>query len=342
MKICIYGAGAIGGYIGVMLKRAGADVSVIARGSHLEAIKQNGLKLQIKDEELSAEMPASSNPADLGPQDYVIVALKAHQAWEVAREMAPLLGPSTAVVTAQNGLPWWYFYGIEGQYANRRIESVDPGGRQWDAIGPARVIGCTVYPATEVIAPGVVKHIDGDKFGLGEPNRAKTERTEKLSALFSSAGLKAPILPEIRNDIWLKLWDNLCFNPISALTRATLDIVATDAGTRALSRNMMLEAERIGRRIGVHFRVDVERRINGAARVGAHRTSMLQDLERGRPLELDAMLTSVQELGRLVELETPHIDAVLALAQQLGRTMGLYPTFPEEVSQREVDEARVD
>ena len=342
MKICIYGAGAIGGYIGVMLKRAGADVSVIARGSHLEAIKQNGLKLQIKDEELSAEMPASSNPADLGPQDYVIVALKAHQAWEVAREMAPLLGPSTAVVTAQNGLPWWYFYGIEGQYANRRIESVDPGGRQWDAIGPERVIGCTVYPATEVIAPGVVKHIDGDKFGLGEPNRAKTERTEKLSALFSSAGLKAPILPEIRNDIWLKLWGNLCFNPISALTRATLDIVATDAGTRALSRNMMLEAERIGRRIGVHFRVDVERRINGAARVGAHRTSMLQDLERGRPLELDAMLTSVQELGRLVELETPHIDAVLALAQQLGRTMGLYPTFPEEVSQREVDEARVD
>jgi 2-dehydropantoate 2-reductase len=342
MKICIYGAGAIGGYIGVMLKRAGADVSVIARGSHLEAIKQNGLKLQIGDEELSAEMPASSNPADLGPQDYVIVALKAHQAWEVAREMAPLLGPSTAVVTAQNGLPWWYFYGIEGQYANRRIESVDPGGRQWDAIGPERIIGCTVYPATEVIAPGVVKHIDGDKFGLGEPNRAKTERTEKLSALFSSAGLKAPILPEIRNDIWLKLWGNLCFNPISVLTRATLDIVATDAGTRALSRNMMLEAERIGRRIGVHFRVDVERRINGAARVGAHRTSMLQDLERGRPLELDAMLTSVQELGRLVELETPHIDAVLALAQQLGRTMGLYPTFPEEVSQREVDEARVD
>jgi 2-dehydropantoate 2-reductase len=342
MKICIYGAGAIGGYIGVMLKRAGADVSLVARGSHLEAIKQNGLKLQIKGEELSAEMPASSNPADLGPQDYVIIALKAHQAWEVAREMAPLLGPNTAVVTAQNGLPWWYFYGIEGQYASRRIESVDPGGRQWDAIGPERIIGCTVYPATEVIAPGVVKHIDGDKFGLGEPNRARTERTEKLSALFSSAGLKAPILPEIRNDIWLKLWGNLCFNPISVLTRATLDVVATDPGTRALSRNMMLEAERIGRRLGVHFRVDVERRINGAARVGAHRTSMLQDLERGRPLELDAMLTSVQELGRLVELDTPHIDAVLAVAQQLGRTMGLYPTFPEEVSEREVDEARVD
>jgi len=233
MKICIYGAGAIGGYIGVMLKRAGADVSLVARGSHLEAINQNGLKLQIKGEELSAEIPASSNPADLGPQDYVIIALKAHQAWEVAREMTPLLGPNTAVVTAQNGLPWWYFYGIEGQYANRRIESVDPGGRQWDAIGPERVIGCTVYPATEVIAPGIVKHIDGDKFGLGEPNRAKTERSEKLSQLFASAGLKAPILPEIRNDIWLKFWGNLCFNPISVLTRATLDILATDPGTRA-------------------------------------------------------------------------------------------------------------
>jgi 2-dehydropantoate 2-reductase len=342
VKICIYGAGAIGGYIAVMLRRVGADVSLIARGSHLEAIKKNGLKLQIKGEELSAQMPTSSNPADLGPQDYVIIALKAHQAWEVARDMAPLIGPNTAVVTAQNGLPWWYFYGIEGQYANRRIESVDPGGRQWDAIGPKRVIGCTVYPATEVVAPGVVKHIDGDKFGLGEPNRAKTERTENLSRLFSSAGLKAPILPEIRNDIWLKLWGNLCFNPISVLTRATLDVVATDPGTRALSRNMMLEAERIGRRLGVHFRVDVERRINGAARVGAHRTSMLQDLERGRPLELDAMLTSVQELGRLVELETPHIDTVLALAQQLGRSIGLYPTFPEEASEREVDEARVD
>ncbi len=339
MKVCIYGAGAIGGYVGVLMKRAGADVSLIARGAHLEAIKRSGLTLQINGEEITERMPASSNPADLGPQDYVIIALKAHQAWEVAREMAPLLGPHTAVVTAQNGLPWWYFYGIEGQYANRRIESVDPGGRQWDAIGPERVIGCTVYPAAEVTAPGIIKHIDGDKFGLGEPTRAKTERTDKLSQLFTVAGLKAPILPEIRNDIWLKLWGNLCFNPISALTRATLDVVATDPGTRALSRNMMLEAERIGRRIGVHFRVDVERRINGAARVGAHRTSMLQDLERGRPLELDAMLTSVQELGRLVELDTPHIDAVLALAQQLGRTLGLYPTFPDDLHAREVEEA---
>jgi 2-dehydropantoate 2-reductase len=245
--------------------------------------------------------------------------------------MAPLLGPNTAVVTAQNGLPWWYFYGFEGQYANRRIESVDPGDRQWRAIGPERVIGCTVYPAAEIAASGVIKHISGNKFGLGEPKREITERVQRLSEMFEKAGLKAPVLPEIRNDIWLKLWGNLCFNPISALTRATLDVVATDPGTRSLSRNMMLEAERIGRRIGVHFRVDVERRIDGAARVGAHRTSMLQDLERGRALEIDALLTAVQELGRLVELDTPYIDAVLALTQQMARVAGLYPTFPDSV-----------
>ena len=203
-------------------------------------------------------------------------------------------------------------------------------------------MGCVVYCATELAAPGVVRHLEGTRFSIGEPSGSESDRCRAISEAFRAGGLKAPISARLRDEIWLKLWGNLCFNPISALTRATLDIVATDAGTRALSRNMMLEAERIGRRIGVHFRVDVERRINGAARVGAHRTSMLQDLERGRPLELDAMLTSVQELGRLVELETPHIDAVLALAQQLGRTMGLYPTFPEEVSQREVDEARVD
>jgi 2-dehydropantoate 2-reductase len=332
MKVCIYGAGAIGGYLGVLMKLAGADVSLIARGAQLEAIRKNGLKLLIGGDEKTAKMPATTDPAELGLQDYVIVTLKAHQAWETADQMKPLLGRDTAVVTAQNGVPWWYFYGFEGQYANRRIESVDPGDRQWSAIGPERVIGCTVYPAAEVAAPGVIKHIQGDKFGLGEPKRDKTERAERLSKLFEAAGLKAPILPEIRNDIWLKLWGNLCFNPISALTRATLDVVATDPGTRLLSRNMMLEAERIARRIGVHFRVNVDRRIDGAARVGAHRTSMLQDLDKGRPLELDALLTAVQELGRLTELDTPYIDAVLALTQQMARTAGLYPTFPEAAS----------
>jgi 2-dehydropantoate 2-reductase len=335
MKVCIYGAGAIGGYVGVLMKLAGADVSLIARGAHLEAIRKNGLKLHIGGEEKSAKMTATSDPKELGHQDYVIIALKAHQAWEVADQMKPLLGPHTAVVTAQNGLPWWYFHGFEGQYADRRIESVDPGDRQWNAIGPERVIGCTVYPAAEIEAPGVIKHISGDKFGFGEPTRKVTERVQKIAAFFEKSGLKAAILPEIRNDIWLKLWGNLCFNPISALTHATLDVVATDPGTRALARHMMEEAERIARRIGVHFRVDIEKRINGAARVGAHRTSMLQDVDKGRPIELDALLTSVQELGRLTEVPTPHIDAVLALAQQMGRVKGIYPTFPEDVADAE-------
>ncbi len=342
MKICIYGAGAIGGYMGLALAESGADVSLVARGAHLEAIKKNGLRLLIDDGERVARMNATSNPADLGPQDYVIVTLKAHQAWEVAEQVAPLLGPDTAVVTAQNGVPWWYFHAFKGQYAGQRIRSVDPEDRQWNAIGPQRAIGCVVYPATEIIEPGVIKHVYGNKFTLGEPDRSQSDRVVKLSEALQAGGLKAPIVPEIRNEIWLKLWGNLCFNPISALTRATLDVVATDPGTRALARAMMLEAQRIGARIGVHFRVDVERRINGAASVGPHRTSMLQDLDRGRPLEIDALLTAVQELGRMVDLQTPYIDSVLALVQQMGRVAGVYPTFPEPKPEDESPEISVD
>ncbi len=329
MKICIYGAGAIGGYLGVMLKAGGADVSLIARGAHLDAIRKDGLKLLVEGGEKVARMPATADPAELGPQDYVIIALKSHQAWEAADSVTPLLGPDTAVVTAQNGIPWWYFYGFEGQYANLQLQSVDPDGRQWRSIGPERAIGCTVYPATEIVAPGIVKHIYGDRFGLGEPNRKETARVQALAEAFVAGGLKAKVNPEIRNDIWLKLWGNLCFNPISALTHATLDVVASDPGTRMVSRKMMEESEKIARRIGVHFRVSIDRRIDGAAAVGAHRTSMLQDLDKKRPLELDALLTVVQELGRLVNVDTPMIDAVLALAQQMGRVAGVYPTFPE-------------
>jgi 2-dehydropantoate 2-reductase len=329
MKVCIYGAGAIGAHIGVLLKGAGVDVSVVARGAHLEAIKANGLKLIIGGEEKIARMPASNTPADLGVQDYVIVALKSHQAWEAADQFKPLLGQHTAVVTAQNGIPWWYFHGFEGQYANLQLQSVDPDGRQWKAIGPERAIGCTVYPAAEIIAPGVVKHTYGDRYGLGEPTRKSTPRVEALSKAFEAGGLKAKVHPEIRNDIWLKLWGNLCFNPISALTHATLDVVATDPGTRQVARSMMQEAEVIARRIGVHFRVDIEKRINGAASVGAHRTSMLQDLDKKRPLELDALLSVVQEMGRLVAVDTPAIDTVLALTKLMGRTAGVYPVFPE-------------
>lgn len=341
-KICVYGAGAIGGYLGVALKQGGADVSLIARGPHLAAIRKNGLKLLIDGEERVAEMPASDNPAEFGPQDYVIIGLKAHQAWEVAEQMAPLMGENTAVVTAQNGVPWWYFYGLPGQFENQRIRAVDPDDRQWNAIGPERAIGCVVYPASEIAEPGVIRHVYGNKFTLGEPDRSRSQRCLRLSEAMEAGGLKAPVAPEIRNEIWLKLWGNLCFNPVSALTRATLDVVATDPGTRALSRNMMLEAQRIGARIGVHFRVDVERRINGAAKVGPHRTSMLQDLDAGRPLEIDALLTSVQEMGRMVDVETPYIDAVLALVQQMGRVAGVYPTFPEPEIEDQSPEISVD
>jgi 2-dehydropantoate 2-reductase len=330
MKICIYGAGAIGGYMGVMLKRGGLDVSLVARGAHLEAINARGLTLVTKTETITEQMPASRDPRDLGRQDVVIIALKAHQAWEAAEALAPLLGPETAVVTAQNGVPWWYFHGLGGAHADLRLRSVDPGDRQWNAIGPERVIGCTVYPATEIVEPGVVKHIYGDQFGLGEPNRKESERLTRFAAALTAGGLKPRLFADIRDDIWLKLWGNLCFNPISALTHATLDIIATEPGTRALARNMMLEAQAIGETLGAHFRVDVERRIDGAAGVGAHRTSMLQDLDKGRPLEIDALLTAVQEMGRLVGIQTPYIDAVLGLVQQMGRAKGVYPTFPQD------------
>jgi 2-dehydropantoate 2-reductase len=342
MKICIFGAGAVGGYLAVLLKQSGANVSVVARGDHLAAIKSKGLTLVGEGGKQTVEVPATSNPQDLGPQDYVIIALKSHQAWESAEQMTPLFGPSTTVVTAQNGVPWWYFYGLQGQFANLRLESVDPGDRQWRVIGPERVIGCTVYPATEITEPGVIKHIYGNAFGLGEPNRKETERLKTLADIFAKGGLKPRVYPEIRNDIWLKLWGNLCFNPISALTGETLDVIATDPGTRMVARSMMLEAERIGRRLGVHFRVDIERRINGAANVGAHRTSMLQDLDRGRPLELDALLTAVQEMGRIVDLDTPYIDCVLALTQQMGRHAGVYPTFPEAATLTEAEKTVAD
>lgn len=329
MKVCIYGAGAIGAHVGVLMKLAGVDVSLIARGAHLEAIKANGLKLITGGEEKVARMPASDRAADLGHQDYVLVTLKSHQAWENAEHMKPLLGPSTAVVTAQNGIPWWYFHGLEGPYKDLKLETVDPGARQWNAIGPERAIGCTVYPAAEIVSPGVIKHTYGDRYNIGEPSRKETPRVKALAAAFEAAGLKCKIYDEIRNDIWLKLWGNLCFNPISALTHATLDVVATDPGTRMVARKMMEEAETLARKIGADFRVDIERRIDGAASVGAHRTSMLQDLEKKRPIELDALLSVVQEMGRLVDVPTPTIDIVLALTKQMGRVAGVYPTFPE-------------
>jgi len=324
MRICIYGAGAIGGYLGVQLALAGEDVSLIARGPHLEAMQKNGLKLRIDDEERVAHPHCTYDPAEVGPQDYVIITLKAPSVPGIVDKIQPLLGPETAVVTAVNGIPWWYFYQLEGPWRDYRLESIDPGGKQWEKIGPERAIGCIVYPATEVSEPGVIQHIDGNRFSLGEPSGEKSERVTRLSDTLRQAGFKAPVRSHIRNEIWVKLWGNLTFNPISALTLATLDVITSDPGTLAVTRAMMLEAQAIGEKLGVRFGVDMEQRIAGAAAVGAHKTSMLQDLERGRSMEIDALLTVVQEMGRLVEVETPTIDVVLPLVQQRARIAGCY------------------
>ncbi len=323
MKICIYGAGAIGGYMGVQLARAGAEVSLIARGPHLEAMKKNGLKLLIDGEERVEHLNCTSDPKELGPQDYVIIALKAHSVPNVVDAMQPLLGNDTSVVTAVNGVPYWYFYKFGGQYEGRTLETIDPGGKQWQGLRPERAIGCIVYPATEVVEPGVIQHVYGDKFPIGEPSGEKTARIEKLAEVMNAGGLRAPVMENIRDELWLKLWGNLCFNPISALTHATLDIIASDPGTRAVAKAMMLEAQDIATKQGVHFRVDVERRINGAGAVGAHKTSMLQDLERGRPMEIEPLVTVVQEMGRMMDVSTPTLDVVLALIQQRAKIAGL-------------------
>jgi 2-dehydropantoate 2-reductase len=324
MKVCIFGSGATGGYMGVELARAGAEVSLIARGAHLQAIRENGLKLLVGEEEHVAHAPATDDPKELGPQDYVIIALKAHSIPGAVESIAPLLGNDTAVVTASNGIPYWYFHQHGGALQNSVLQSVDPDGKQWRFLKPERAIGCIVYPATEVIEPGVIKHVYGNKFPLGEPSGERTERVEKLSSLLTGAGFDAPVLDRIRDEIWLKLWGNLCFNPISALTHATLDVIASDPGTRAVARAMMTEAQTIAEKLGVRFRVDIERRINGAGRVGAHKTSMLQDLERRRPMEIDALVAVIQEMGQLTGTPTPTIDTVLALVRQRAKIAGLH------------------
>ena len=324
MKACIYGAGAIGGYLGVQLSQAGADVSLVARGAHLAAMKANGLRLLIGDEERVVHPRCTDNPADLGPQDFIIICLKAHSITGVIDAMKPLIGSHTRIITAVNGIPYWYFYKHGGAYENSMLESIDPGGRQWRELGPERAIGCIVYPATEIEAPGVIRHVYGDRFPIGEPSGERSADVERLSALFVKAGLQAPVLDRIRDEIWLKLWGNVCLNPISALTHATLDVICSDPSTRALSKAIMLEAQTIAETFGAKLRVDVERRIEGARKVGAHKTSMLQDLERGRPMEIDPLVTVVQEMGRLTKTPTPSLDAVHALVVQRAKVAELY------------------
>ncbi len=324
MRICIYGAGAIGGYLAVNLANAGADVTCIARGPHLAAMRDRGLRLIGGDEELLAHPRCTDDPAEAGEQDYVIITLKAHSVAAVADQMKPLFGPQTAVVTGQNGLPWWYFYKYGGPFDGRNLAAVDPGGKQWAAIGPERVIGSVVYIAAAVTEPGVVRHEYGTRLTLGEPDGSKSDRVRALAKILIEAGIKAPVKSAIRNEIWVKLWGNLSFNPVSALTHATLKTLAEDADVQPVIRAMMVEAQAIGEALGVRFPIDVDARIAGAAEVGEHRTSMLQDLDLGRPMEIDAMVTVIQELGQLTQLPTPTIDTVLGLVKLRARTAGCY------------------
>jgi 2-dehydropantoate 2-reductase len=325
MKFCIYGAGAIGGYLAVELSLSGQEVCVVARGAHLEAIRQRGLTLRIHGQEKVARVAADSDPRNFGPQDVVICALKAHQAFESAAHFAPLLGQDTAVVTAMNGIPWWYFYKSGGRFEGRYLDTVDPGGRQWQNIGPQRAIGCVVEPACEVIAPGVIAHHQFNRFILGEPDGSRSSRVLQLSAALTAAGFDAPLRDNIRWNIWLKLWGNVCFNPISALTGATLGRMTGDPELRALCKTMMQETQAVNEALDVHIPPDMmDRRLAGAAAAAHHKMSMLQDLERGRSLEIDALVGVVQELGRLTSVRTPVVDAVLALIKEKARASGLY------------------
>jgi 2-dehydropantoate 2-reductase len=325
MKICIFGAGAVGGYMGAKLAQAGADVSLVARGPHLAAMQARGLTLVEEGREaVTVQVRASNDPAQLGPQDYVIITLKAHSVPGAVGAMQPLFADHTTVVSGVNGIPWWYFHRIGGPLEGTRLKSVDPGNVQWDGLGPDRVLGCVVYPAAEVSTAGVIHHVEGNRFSLGEPDGSRSDRAVALSQLLQAAGLRAPVRPRLRDEIWVKLWGNLSFNPISALTHATLDVLCNDPGTREVARRMMLEAQVIGEKLGVQFPIDVEKRIDGGAAVGAHRTSMLQDLDAGRPMEIDALVRSVQELGQITATPTPTIDTVLALVALRGRIAGLY------------------
>ncbi|MEO7391465.1 MAG: 2-dehydropantoate 2-reductase [Ramlibacter sp.] len=323
MKIAIIGAGAIGGYVGAKLALAGEDVTFIVRGANLEAIREGGIKLVMQDgtEQVAGNVRATDDYAQAGPQDLVILAVKAHQVESIAKSLPALLGPDTAIVTMQNGIPFWYFHKHGGPLVGSVVRSVDPYGTLAQLIPPERVLGCVVYPAAELVRPGVVRHIEGDRFPLGELDGAVTERATRVAQCFTSAGFKAPVLDNIRAEIWLKLWGNLTFNPISSLTHSTLVDICQYAPSREVAANMMREAQAVAHKLGIEFRVSLEKRIAGAERVGKHKTSMLQDVEAGRAPEIDALVGSVAELGHLTRTPTPHIDTVYALVKLLARSM---------------------
>ena len=328
-RICIFGAGAIGGYLAAALDNAGAAVSLVARGPHLEAILKNGLTFEKDGVTSTHHLPASSDPADLGPQDVVFLAVKAHGIPAIIDGLKPLLHDDTIIVPAVNGLPWWYFHGAGTGTAldEQPLLAVDPDRRIWDEIGPQRAIGCVVYPACEIAAPGHVRHLDGDRFSLGEPSGERTDRIRDLSALMIAGGLKAPVRPCIRDEIWIKLWGNCSFNPVSALTGATLDEIGNDPGSRQLVTDIMTEVQAIGEAAGARFGVSIDKRIAGATAIVGHKPSTRQDIEAGRPLEIDPILTAVIELADRLEIEAPALSRVTALLKLQAATLGLY-TYP--------------
>jgi 2-dehydropantoate 2-reductase len=323
MKIAIIGAGAIGGYVGTKLALAGEDITFIVRGANLDAIRSQGMKFVMSDgsEQVASDVKATNDYRAAGPQDMVILAMKAHQIAPVAAVVPELLGAETVVVTMQNGIPYWYFHGHGGELESSVVQSVDPSGLVGKHIPAERVIGCVVYPAAELIAPGVVKHIEGNRFPVGELNGTTSARVMRVSECFTNAGLKAPVLDDIRAEIWLKLWGNLTFNPISALTRSTLVDICRYPLTRELATSMMTEAQAVAQKLGITFRVSMEKRIAGAEKVGRHKTSMLQDFEAGREPEIDALVGSIVELGRLTHTPTPHIDTAYVLCKLLAQTV---------------------
>jgi 2-dehydropantoate 2-reductase len=315
-KICIFGAGAIGGLIGARLARSGeAEVSLVARGAHFDAMRANGLRLTEGGEVHLVRPRVAADPRELGRQDFIVLTIKSHALPSVADALQPLIGPDTAILFAQNGLPWWYFYKHGGRFDGRHLESVDPGGLLWRSLGPERALGCVIWQAAEILEPGHVVHVYGDRMPLGEPSGEITDRVKVLSGLLIKAGIKSPVKPGLRDEIWLKLWGNLSFNPVSVLAPGTLAELARDESARRVLRAMMLEAQAVGEALGVRFPVSVEERMDMAAKVGAHRTSMLQDFDAGRPIELDALLGVVIELAQMTGIATPALKLVYDLVR---------------------------
>jgi 2-dehydropantoate 2-reductase len=323
MKITVVGAGAIGGYLGTRLALAGEDVTFIARRRNLAAINADGFRLVLEDgtQEHARTARALERMTEAGPQDVVFLTLKAHQLREVVDELPALYGPDTVVVSMVNGVPWWYFHALGGPHEGRAVTRVDPDGAIARAIPAERVIGSVVYPAAELVAPGLVKLVEGNRFTLGEPSNERTPRVEGLSQALMKAGFKAPVSRDIRSELWIKLWGNLSFNPISALTHATLEDICRFAPTRELARRMMAEGQAVAEMLGVRFKITLEQRLAGAEAVGAHKTSMLQDVEAGRELELEALVGAVVELGQIAGVATPTIDAVYAATKLLEQSL---------------------